>query len=83
MFYTKIVYLNENHGRILIITSNYYDKIDKALIRPGRIDIKVNMTKASINTIKTMYQHYFNSNIPSSQIHLSFIAKSMEISIPD
>jgi SpoVK/Ycf46/Vps4 family AAA+-type ATPase len=60
--------LNENHGRILIITSNYYDKIDKALIRPGRIDIKVNMTKASINTIKTMYQHYFNSNIPSKYI---------------
>jgi len=23
--------LNENYGRILIITSNYYDKIDKAL----------------------------------------------------
>ncbi|MDA7463480.1 AAA family ATPase [Candidatus Poseidonia alphae] len=60
--------LNENHGRILIITSNYYDKIDKALIRPGRIDIKVNMTKASVNTIKTMYQHYFNSNIPSKYI---------------
>ena len=33
--------LNENYGRILIITSNYYDKIDKALIRPGRIDIRV------------------------------------------
>jgi hypothetical protein len=57
--------LNENYGRILIITSNYYDKIDKALIRPGRIDIRVDMKNASINTIKEMYKHYFDSNIPS------------------
>ena len=44
--------LNENYGRILIITSNYYDKIDKALVRPGRIDIRVDMKNASIQTIK-------------------------------
>jgi|UniRef100_A0A6C0CWQ8 hypothetical protein len=61
--------LNENYGRILIITSNYYDKIDKALIRPGRIDIRVEMKNASIQTIKEMYQHYFDSKIPSRYIN--------------
>lgn len=61
--------LNEGCGRILIITSNYYDKIDKALIRPGRIDIRVNMNNASINTIKEMYQHYFDSNMSSKYIN--------------
>merc|ERR1711963_548183 len=31
----------EMDGRMLIITTNYPEKLDKALIRPGRIDMKV------------------------------------------
>ena len=60
--------LDENHGRILIITSNYYDKIDKALIRPGRIDLQVEMKNASLNTIKEMYTHYYDSKIPAKYL---------------
>ena len=60
--------LDENQGRILIITSNYYDKIDKALIRPGRIDLQVEMKNASINTIKEMYTHYYDSKIPTKYL---------------
>jgi chaperone BCS1 len=60
--------LDENQGRILIITSNYYDKIDKALIRPGRIDLHVEMKNASINTIKEMYAHYYDSKIPAKYL---------------
>jgi hypothetical protein len=61
--------LNENYGRILIITSNYYDKIDKALIRPGRIDVRVEMKNASIKTIKDMYLHYFNSKMNARYVN--------------
>jgi SpoVK/Ycf46/Vps4 family AAA+-type ATPase len=60
--------LDENQGRILIITSNYYDKIDKALIRPGRIDLQVEMKNASVNTIKEMYAHYYDSKIPAKYL---------------
>ncbi|MDC1321017.1 AAA family ATPase [Flavobacteriaceae bacterium] len=60
--------LDENYGRILIITSNYYDKIDPALIRPGRIDLKIEMKKASIQTIKDMYCHYYENKIPNKYI---------------
>merc|ERR1712211_60304 len=31
----------EMDGRMLIITTNYPERLDKALIRPGRIDMKV------------------------------------------
>jgi hypothetical protein len=40
--------IRETPGRILVITSNHYDKIDKALIRPGRIDMTLEMKNASI-----------------------------------
>ena len=42
--------IRETPGRIIIITSNYYNKLDAALIRPGRIDITLNMKNASCET---------------------------------
>ena len=34
-------------GRILVATTNYYDRLDEALIRPGRIDLEVKFELAS------------------------------------
>ena len=52
--------IRETPGRILIITSNHYNKLDNALVRPGRIDIKLEMKNASANTINQMYCHYYD-----------------------
>lgn len=51
--------VNEYHGRILIITTNYPEKIDKALLRPGRIDINVEFKKVSLNILKDMLKYYY------------------------
>ena len=37
----------EQPGRILFMTSNFPDKLDKALVRPGRIDVIVRFTRCS------------------------------------
>ena len=55
--------IRETPGRILIITSNFYNKIDKALTRPGRIDIDLLLDYASISSIKEMYQYYYNEKL--------------------
>ena len=54
----------ENTGRILIITSNHYDKLDKAITRPGRIDIRLDMKKLSAKTICMIYNHLYNRTVP-------------------
>ncbi len=56
--------IRETPGRILIITSNNYNSLDPALIRPGRIDMTLEMKNASIDVIKEMYNHYYNDIIP-------------------
>jgi SpoVK/Ycf46/Vps4 family AAA+-type ATPase len=55
--------IRENTGRILVITSNYYDKLDNALIRPGRIDITLTMNNASHKIIREMYIYFYKKDI--------------------
>jgi ATP-dependent 26S proteasome regulatory subunit len=50
----------ETPGRILVISSNYYDKLDSAIRRPGRIDITLSMDNASLETIADMFMHFFH-----------------------
>ena len=51
--------IRETPGRIMIITSNDYESLDPALVRPGRIDMTLEMKNATIDTIKEMYNHYY------------------------
>jgi ATP-dependent 26S proteasome regulatory subunit len=52
--------LNECPGRIVIMTTNKPEYLDKALIRPGRIDFKIHMKKATISDIKEIIQFYWS-----------------------
>ena len=56
--------IRETPGRIMIITSNHYDKIDKALVRPGRIDMTLEMKNASVDVIEEVIRHYYDVGIP-------------------
>jgi SpoVK/Ycf46/Vps4 family AAA+-type ATPase len=53
--------IRETPGRILVISSNHYKKLDPALTRPGRIDITHELKNASHKTIAEMYRHLFGS----------------------
>ena len=60
----------EHPGRIVILTSNHYDKLDPALVRPGRIDIEIELNKASVEQICDFYYYYYNTNIPKEKLKL-------------
>jgi len=60
--------IRETPGRILIISSNHYDKLDPALIRPGRIDITHEFSNASHHVISDIYFHLFGNYIDLNKL---------------
>ncbi len=54
----------DNHGRVIIMTSNHPKKLDPALIRPGRIDVSMELKKCSKEQIKKFFKLFYNYDIP-------------------
>lgn len=58
----------ESSGRMLVITSNFPERIDKALIRPGRIDMIVHFRKCSIAVLREMVEGFYDKPAPEHRI---------------
>jgi hypothetical protein len=58
----------ENEGRICIFTTNYPEKLDKALLRPGRIDLNVEFKKLRRCDVNDMYQLWFGERISKKDL---------------
>lgn len=52
----------EANGRILIITTNFPERIDRALIRPGRIDMIVHFKQCSRAIIQEMIDAFYDGH---------------------
>ena len=50
----------EANGRILIITTNFPERIDRALIRPGRIDLIVNFKTCNLEVLNEMIEAFYD-----------------------
>merc|ERR1712029_986402 len=54
-------------GRILIMTSNHPEKLDAALIRPGRVDKKLLLSYMHGDDAIEMLEHYFQLSLNDEQ----------------
>lgn len=52
----------EASGRILCVSSNFPERIDKALIRPGRIDMIVHFKKCNHEILKEMVSSFYDKD---------------------
>lgn len=49
----------EMPGRIVIISSNHPEKLDQALIRPGRVDMAIEFQRCNHTVIRDMYTAFY------------------------
>ena len=46
-------------GRIIVLTTNHRDRLDPALIRPGRIDVAVELGNATPDQVRRLFLRFF------------------------
>jgi DNA replication protein DnaC len=61
--------IRETPGRIMVISSNHYYDLDPALTRPGRIDITLELSYASHQIIKDIYNHLFGQELEEENLN--------------
>ena len=61
-----------NEGRIMIITTNHPEKIDKALVRPGRIDKKVHFDLCTRKQICDIYNMMYGLELNINNINKKY-----------
>ncbi len=61
--------ISTSDGRILVITTNKLDALDSALIRPGRIDLKLHLDYLNEKTVrKALVRFYPGIKLPSFRV---------------
>ena len=53
----------EMRGRMMVITTNHLDKLDPALIRPGRVDTILEFKKATKDAVRDIFEHFFTKEM--------------------
>lgn len=51
--------VKSQEGQILFMTTNHKEKLDPALLRPGRADVHVNLNNASEKQIRDLFKRFF------------------------
>jgi chaperone BCS1 len=53
--------ISSSEGRILVMTTNHIDKLDAALLRPGRVDLTVTFGHASAHALRAIFKSIYSS----------------------
>jgi hypothetical protein len=54
--------VGSNHGRIFVLTTNHPEVLDPALVRPGRIDMKIYLGLCSREQLRQFFVLYFDGD---------------------
>lgn len=57
----------DSHGRIMVITTNHPERLDDALVRPGRIDMKINFDLCDSHQILGLFKNFFG-HVPGNAV---------------
>ena len=59
--------VRETPGRIIILSTNYPERLDEALLRPGRFDMMIEYEKHPLDILQHHISHYYDTKLSSEQ----------------
>ena len=68
---------------VIIMTTNYKDRLDAALIRAGRVDVCVEFTYATADQIYRFYKKFYSKQATASFEHLEALCHDTQYSMAD
>jgi len=75
LFLNMIDGINECSGRIIVMTTNRINYLDKAIIRPGRIDLLIECKKCDKDDIYNLIKNFWDIRVKYSSIRDDIIGK--------
>lgn len=57
-----------HEGRVLVMTTNHPEKLDDALIRPGRVDHQVAFSNATQTQIRELFERMYSNDLPRTKL---------------
>ena len=71
-------------GNLIFMTTNYKDKLDTALIRPGRIDFEIEFGYANKECCQKLFHNfYLDDNYESLNTHIKVFGEQISERIPE
>jgi chaperone BCS1 len=62
--------VTSEEGRLIFATTNYIEKLDPALLRPGRMDVKIQFTYATRSQARRLYRQIFTTSRKDDHISI-------------
>lgn len=69
--------------RIIFLTTNHIEKLDEALIRPGRVDMTVRLGHATESQMEGIWDRFYAEFDPTGEAKQRFMAKAKAMGLVD
>merc|ERR1712151_1325923 len=60
----------DSPGRVVVMTTNHPEKLDPALIRPGRINKRIHLGYVTASSLCSMVEHYMQVTLSAEERNL-------------
>lgn len=67
--------------RIIFLTTNHVDRLDEALVRPGRVDMTVRLGEATTYQIEQLWERFYKEADLDGKFKVDFLNKLHEVGV--
>jgi len=69
------------NGLIFVLTTNYVDRLDPALVRAGRVDVKIRFPSASQEQVRSMFLRFYPDQETEANLFLENIKSHFNLEV--